>query len=81
MPDVPRPAPREPLPDAEPIPATPWGPHPEWSDVGQRAGDLGIGEVKDMTPADPDLVFLQYEQVKHLHPGPLGFIPTDKGGE
>jgi hypothetical protein len=80
MGDVPLPE-REPLPEHEPIPATPWGPNPDYGDLPQRAGDLQVGEVKDITPADPDLIFLRYEPTKHLHPGPLGFIPTDKGGE
>lgn len=68
MPIVPAPQ-RLPLPKEEPIPATPFEPEEPWV---QYAGNLSVGELKDMTPDGRR--FKKHDKPKPLSRGPLGFV-------
>ena len=56
------------------MPATPWGPNPDYGDLPQRAGDLAVGEYKNLD----EVRYRKHTPLKHFHPGPLGFVPTEE---
>jgi hypothetical protein len=61
--------------DDDVCPATPHGPGDDWPSTYELT--VGVGEVRDITPADPDVEFVTYDEPKHLHVGPLGFVAVD----
>lgn len=65
--------------DPDVIPPTPFWPPGEWPATHEVM--VGVGEIRDLTPDRTD--WTEYDEVKHFHRGPLGFVPADhyvKGG-
>jgi hypothetical protein len=61
--------------DDDVCPTTPHGPGRDWPQTYEMTH--GVGSLSDVTPFDPDVEFLAYDEPKHLHPGPLGFVAVD----
>lgn len=73
MPIVPRP-PRVPYEDDDVCPTTPFGPGKEWPTTPEITH--GVGEYKNLDEKQ----YRKWTPLKHLHPGPLGFIDASKEG-
>lgn len=64
----------EPKHDPDVIPPTPFGPGEDWPATYELM--IGVGELRDVTPTTDD-IFDEYEEARHLHVGPLGFVAVD----